>query len=669
VTSPARPSRSRSEPSGPTSRGGRRRAQAPAAGGPNSETDHEPGPAQATPAPQRPAAGPPATEATPSGSTAEGGGSAGGGKRKRPAATASDGHGRRASDAATGRDATPSGAENDPLGLAALSRVRLDELLQELQNRVSEVMHSRERLRSLLSAVVAISADLELHPTLERIVAAACQLANARYGALGVVGERHTLVEFITEGLTPREHQAIGHPPTGKGVLGLLIDDPRPVRMPDITQHPRSYGFPPNHPTMHSFLGVPIRIRDRVYGNLYLAEKRDGAQFTDDDEQIVAALAAAAGVAIENARLFQAGLRRQRWLAAAAEITELLVGRVRRTEALELIARRAREVADAELVLVLGHDEETGVLTVEVAECLAGAPEGLEGAVVSAELSHFGPALTAKEHLVVPNLNAAAPWPVPLLDRPATVVPLATSDALHGLLVVTADPQADRDDEMAMLTTFAGQAALAFERALAQEEREMYVILEDRERIARDLHDVVIQRLFATGMHLQTAARLVNRPEAADRINSAVDELDTTIREIRSAIFELRTPMTAQLRAEVREIVADAGEALGFRPQLELDGPLDSAVPAEVRADLVAVLREALSNVVRHAGARSVQVAVRVVNRTVQARVADDGRGIPAGGRRSGLENMRSRAQRWSGTFEVRPNEPRGTVVEWTAPL
>ena len=220
-----------------------------------------------------------------------------------------------------------------------------------------------------------------------------------------------------------------------------------------------------------------------------------------------------------------------------------------------------------------------------------------------------------------------------------------------------------------MLSTFAGQAALAFERALAQEEREMYVILEDRERIARDLHDVVIQRLFATGMHLQTAARLAARPEVAERINSAVDDLDTTIREIRSAIFELRTPMTAQLRAEIREVVAATGDQLGFRVGLELDGPLDSAVPSEVRTDLLAVLREALSNVVRHAHAHAVQVAVRVAARTVTLRVADDGRGVPAEGRRSGLENMRTRAEKAGGTFELRPNTPRGTVVEWSVPV
>jgi signal transduction histidine kinase len=577
---------------------------------------------------------------------------------------------------------TVAGAAVTALGLSELSRVRLDELLHELLDRVGEVMASRERLRSLLAAVVAITADLELRPTLERIVAAACHLVNARYGALGVIGERHlpvggrsaggaSLVEFIVEGMSPEQKTAIGHPPTGEGVLGLLIDDPRPVRMPDITRHPRSSGFPANHPPMHSFLGVPIRIRDRVYGNLYLAEKGGGAQFTDDDEEIVVALAAAAGVAIENARLYQVGQRRQRWLAAATEITELLVGRVHRAEALEVIAARGREVADADLVLVLVHDEDTGVLTVETAAFRGDESVGLVGATVAVDQSLFAPALASREHMVVENLRAAAPWPVSLPERPATVVPLATADTLHGLLVtVSADSTADvRADETAMLSTFAGQAALAFERALAQEEREMYMILEDRERIARDLHDVVIQRLFATGMQLQTAARLAVRPEVADRINAAVDDLDTTIREIRSAIFELRTPMSAQLRVEIRDVVAAAADQLGFRPGLELVGPLDSAVPGGVRTDLIAVLREALSNVVRHADAHAVQVAVRVAGGRLTITVTDDGVGVPETGRRSGIINMRTRAEKAGGSFELRTNTPRGTVVEWTVPL
>jgi signal transduction histidine kinase len=561
--------------------------------------------------------------------------------------------------------ADPDGPEAPELGLTPLSRVHLDELLQELLDRVGEVVASRERLRALLDAVVAIGADLDVHSTLERIVYSACRLVGARYGALGVIGEDRRLVEFITHGISPAEHAAIGSLPTGRGVLGLLIDDPRPVRMPDITKHPQSYGFPPNHPAMHSFLGVPVRIRDRVFGNLYLAEKQGAAEFTDDDEQIVVALAAAAGVAVDKARLYALAQRRHRWLTAATEITGLLVGRVQRATALELIARRAREVAGAELVLILLHDEDTGTLTVEVDTGLSAV-----GTQFAVEETQFQTAIEGGGHANVENLGQAAPWPSAMPDKPATVVPLATSDALHGVLVMVAGAgeRADEEEDLAMLTQFAGQAALAFERALAQEQREMFVIIEDRERIARDLHDVVIQRLFATGMQLQTAARLA-RPEVADRVNGAVDALDTTIREIRSAIFELRSPMRAELRVEIREVVASAGDQLGFRPDLELSGPLDSGVPADLRADTVAVLREALSNVVRHAGAASVKVSVRLSAGTLVVEVLDDGAGIPADTKRSGLNNMRDRAIRRGGTFEASANRPQGTSIRWSVPI
>src|SRR3954449_2155878 len=239
--------------------------------------------------------------------------------------------------------------EPPSLGLSPLSRVRLDELLQEMLDRVGDVVASRERLRALLDAVVGIGTDLDLRSTLQRIVEAGCALVGAKYGALGVIGAEGTeLIDFITHGIDPATHAKIGDLPHGRGVLGLLITDPHPVRLPDITKHPRSYGFPPNHPPMHSFLGVPIRIREQIFGNLYLAEKQDADEFSDEDEEIVIALAAAAGVAIDNARLFALAQRRERWLAAAAEITGVLLGTVRRTEALRLIARRAREVAGAD---------------------------------------------------------------------------------------------------------------------------------------------------------------------------------------------------------------------------------------------------------------------------------------------------------------------------------
>ncbi|MFG1868359.1 sensor histidine kinase [Micromonospora arborensis] len=556
--------------------------------------------------------------------------------------------------------------------MSPLSRVRLDELLQEMLVRVGEVVTSRERLRALLDAVVGIGTNLDLRTTLQRIVQAACELVGARYGALGVVGADRLLYDFIVHGITPEQHEQIGDLPHGRGVLGLLIDDPQPLRMPDITQHPRSFGFPANHPPMHSFLGVPVRIRDQVFGNLYLAEKEGGAQFTEDDEEIVVALAAAAGVAIENARLYALAHRRERWLAATAEITTVLLGEVRRADALALVARRAREVSEAELALMLLYDADAEQFTVEVVDGADERARGLVGAVLPAADTSFGVAVAEGRHDQVDDLAHAAPWPALLHTGPAMISPLATAETLHGVLIVAHRPErggAASDEDVALLGSFAGQAALAMERARGQEERELLVVLEDRERIARDLHDVVIQRLFATGLQLQSAAPMMARPEVARRINAAVDDLDATIRDIRRTIFELRTPMTAALRTEIREAIELAAESLGFKPHLELTGPVDSAVPDAIRPDLTAVLREALSNVVRHAQGTHVDVAVRVDTRHVTVTVTDDGVGCDPTAARSGLVNLRERADRHGGTFTVSRVEPHGTELHWVVPL
>jgi len=556
------------------------------------------------------------------------------------------------------------------LGLSPLSSVRLDELLRELQNRVSDVMASRERLSALLDAVVGVGSDLDLRSTLHRIVLAACRLADARYGALGVIGPDRQLVEFITDGISVAVHRRIGDLPTGRGVLGLLIDEPKPVRLRDIADHPRSYGFPKHHPVMRSFLGVPVRIRDQVFGNLYLTEKRGAEEFTADDEETMVALAVAAGVAIDNARLYAAAGYRQRWLEATAEITNVLLGDVDRTAALELVARRAREVSGAQAVMVLLPDPEGGQLRVEVCDPddppLRGSSLAVAGTVLERVLADGDAA-------VIDDLAQAAPWPVPVSTGAALIAPLATSGTVQGLLIVAhRQGGATFDDhlDVNLLSTFAGQAALALERARHQEERELFVVLEDRERIARDLHDVVIQRLFATGLHLQSAARLAARPEVGTRINAAVDDLDATIRDIRSAIFELRTPVNAALRAEIRATVDAAAASLGFRPELRMDGPIDSAVPDDVRPDLLAVLREALSNAVRHARASAVEVHIEVGDRRLRLVLADNGVGaVEPFDERSGLANMRQRAAGHGGTLALTPQPDGGTRVRLHFPL
>ncbi|MFB9178418.1 GAF domain-containing protein [Dactylosporangium sucinum] len=555
--------------------------------------------------------------------------------------------------------------------MPSLSRVDLDALLQELLTRVREVMTSRERLRALLDAVVAIGADLDLHSTLERIVQAACRLAGARYGALGVIGPNRMLIEFINQGVSPEERAAIGDLPRGHGVLGVLIDEPRPIRLEDITRHPRAYGFPANHPPMHSFLGVPVRIRDQVFGNLYLAEKHGGEQFTQDDEDLVVALSVAAGAAIENARLYAQTARRQRWLEAAAEITAVLLGEVRRTEALELVATRAREVAEADLAMVLLYDDAAEDLRIEVA---VGGDPGLVGASVDVRRSDFATVLLSGHLSVVEDLGTAAAWPVPLSTGTALLVPLAAGGVPLGALVVAYRPDSvtfAEDPDVALVETFAGQAALALERARSQDEREMLAVVGDRERIARDLHDVVIQRLFAAGMQLQGAARLPGRADQQERIDRVVDDLDATIRDIRGSIFELRAVPGDSLRAELRRVVDEARGPLGFRPDLRLDGPVDTAVTAPVRKALPAVLREALSNVAKHAQATSARVTVDARPTSLTLVVEDNGRGCdpatnPEG---NGLRNMRARAEDLAGTCAVEPATPAGTRLTWRVPL
>ena len=354
---------------------------------------------------------------------------------------------------------------------------------------------------------MTVGSDLDLEAVLRHIVESARTLVDARYGALGVLDETGTsLSQFLTVGLDEDTYRAIGPLPKGHGILGLLILEPRPIRLPDLREHPDSYGFPPNHPPMKSFLGVPVRVRDQVFGNLYLTDKTSAEVFTDIDEELVIGLASAAGVAIENARL----------------------------------------------------------------------------------------------HIRVKEL----------------------------------------------------------------------ALLEDRERIARDLHDTVIQRLFATGLRLQGAARLAQRPEVAERIAQAVDDLDLTVKHIRTAIFGLEASQRTAggLRQRILSLSSEAAGPLGFEPHVLFDGPVDT-VSEEVAVELLAVLREALTNAARHARAARVDVEV-VSNGEVVLRVVDDGQGLPderrSGGR--GLSNMEARAARLGGSLHVTSTNGSGTVIEWRVP-
>jgi signal transduction histidine kinase len=573
---------------------------------------------------------------------------------------------------APGRSGGRSGARSHAgLGLGPLPQVRLDELLRELLERVGEVTRSRERLRSLLDAVVSIGTDLDVHSTLTRIVESACWLTEARYGALGVIGPDRTLIDFITHGIDDATRAKIGDLPRGHGVLGLLIDNPEPIRLDDITRHERAYGFPPNHPPMHTFLGVPIRIRDHVFGNLYLSEKLDGGSFTDDDEQLVVALSVAAGAAIDNAQLYELAGRRQRWLEASAEIINVLVGEnIDEDSALRLIADRAREVSGADLALVLLSDEEEEGMTVRVVSGVDG--DQLAGAEVPSDGGELG-RVTGGSVSALADLADAAEWPTPLHTGPALLVPLSAGvRTLGALAIATNDTNRPVEPlDTALVETFAGQAALALERARDQQQRQLFAILGDRERIARDLHDLVIQRLFAAGTQLATTDQLVVKPEVHKRINAVIDDLDTTIHDIRSTIFQLRTATEDDLRSQIRATVDQARPSLGFPARLFLEGPVDTLVTGELRGCLVAVIRESLSNVARHANASAVTVGVTVSPDKLRVEVTDDGVGIdPAAvGPTGGLANLTERAQHHGGTFTWSRRQPSGTTLVWSIPL
>ena len=568
---------------------------------------------------------------------------------------------------------------DDALGFTSLSRVRLDTLLHELLDRVGDVLISQERLRSLLDAVVDLSTDLDLERVLRRITVAACDLAGARYGALGVLGDGDRLAEFITHGINDVERGRIGPPPSGHGVLGLLIAEPLPIRLPHIGDHPGSYGFPPNHPPMDSFLGVPIRVHDRVYGNLYLSEKIGADEFTAQDEQVVVALAAAAGVAIDNARLYELTDRRRQWLQATMEISHVLLGQVDRQEALQLIARKTREVSACDVAVVLLEDEESGDLVVEVVEGVetetaVGSrmpvrPDGLLSGVLQSGYPVVVDDLAKEAQSGATDLSSE------IVDDLAytVLVPLNSPNGARGVLMVarqrdTRKPEGFSDVEL--IATFANQTALALERVQSQQDREFLAVLEDRDRIARDLHDLVIQRLFATGLQLQGMSRLAKSPSLQERITHVTDDLDATIREIRAAIFQLQhNSEKSDLRADIRSIASEYAPMFGFAPKVDVRGPINSAVSSRIRSQLLAVVRESLSNAARHAKSSSVHLDISVREGRAVVVVADNGVGTGEITRESGLRNIRERAEDLGGSLVLRGNDPSGTVVEWSVPL
>ncbi|MET7323059.1 GAF domain-containing protein [Streptomyces sp. NPDC005549] len=537
------------------------------------------------------------------------------------------------------------------------------------------------RVPKLLDAMRSVGSGLGLHATLNRICETAADLAHARYAAIGVVAEDgEGLADFVHHGVDEATVRRVGHLPDGhKGLLGALIREPEPVRLTDLTEDPRSCGFPEHHPPMRSFLGVPIRVQGEIFGNLYLTDKHAGEPFNDYDLAMVRVLATEAGIAIGNARLYEAAQQRERWIDGSVAVTTALLAGGDTDDALQIVAEQARRLSGAAAGMVLLPADGGGL---EIVTVDAPRPTNALGAVVP------------PENGIVTELLAGRPVFVddattdPRLDDgparsygPVMLLPLRRDGKVLGCLVL---PRARGDrpftrTERALGDRFASQAALALTMAEAQRDRERLAVYEDRDRIARDLHDLVIQRLFATGMMLESAQRRSAVPEVRDGVGGAVDELDVTIQEIRSAIFALQQPAEAPtgLRTRVLREITMAAVPLGFTPSHRFVGPVDTAVGDLTGKNLIAALRETLSNAFRHARAGRIEVVVDAMATLPDGRpgvrltVADDGVGVPEGGRRSGLHNLERRAESVGGASRLGPGigaHGAGTTVLWEAP-
>lgn len=531
-------------------------------------------------------------------------------------------------------------------------------------------MSEKHRLRSLLDASHAVVEELTLHEVLRRIVEAARDLADADYAALGVISPGGTHEQFVFVGIDEPTAERIGHPPRGDGVLGAVIDTGTPIRLAHLAADPRAVGMPAGHPAMDAFLGVPIRVHDEVFGNLYLAN-RDGTSFSEEDQDLIQALADTAGIAIANARLYDASQRRERWSTALAEVTESLLNEDADGDGLSVVGDRVASLIDAELVCVLVPTGEEalrvhlarGVGSAGMQEREALAPESI--AIRAIDGRRTVPADRLGEGMLAdgsPELG------------PSVAVPLIAADRVLGVLTLSRAIGAARftDAELDMASEFGVHASVAIELAQGRVDRARLELLDDRSRIARELHDQVIQRLFGTGLGLQALAGALPE-ELRERLLAQVDSIDRSIAEIRTVIFALTAASNRSeggLRRRLLDLIGEQPVEADATPRLTFAGPVDLLVGRDLADDVIAVVRESLANVLRHARASSSEVAVWVDGDQVRVRISDDGVGYRPGGRSSGTANLAERARRRGGVFRIaqRDDEP-GTVVDWSAPI
>ncbi len=540
---------------------------------------------------------------------------------------------------------------------------------------MAPVHEQRDRKDILLEAGLTLASELSLPIVLQRIVDLAAQVTDARYGALGVIGEGESLTEFVTTGISSRQRKVIGALPTGRGVLGLLISEPRPVRINNIGEHALSVGFPPNHPPMRSFLGAPVTAMGRVFGNIYLAEKRGAGDFTQEDEDALVLLATQAGVAIANATLYEELRAREQWLDALRDITNLVLSGGKEGSLLEGIAEHARALvgADAATISTLSGPGPDLVIAAAV-----GARSGdLLGQSVPALGSISAHILGSGESIVLDDVSAdsRAYQPVVHLGRhgPALFVPLRVPGGIKGTLMVANLKGGRRFEEKdrALVERFADAASVAMDYDRSQAELHRLGLMEERERIAKELHDGIIQSLFAVGMSLQGTAMMSGSDEVSERIEHAVEELDRVIRDLRNYIFGLRPGILADRQLD--QALHALGEQMEARSGEKVDVAVDAALAARLSArsaDIVQLTREALSNVARHAQATHVALRLERSGSRAVLTVEDDGVGFapddPSAG--NGMRNMRERAESLGGKLEVVSKAGKGTTLRISFP-
>lgn len=550
-------------------------------------------------------------------------------------------------------------------------------LVSRMHEQLDELLAARDQMEQLLQVIVEIGSDLDLDATLRRIIRAARELTSAPYGALAIRDPEGTLLSFAHDGIDADEVRRIGPLPVGKGVLSLSLLDMPALRLDDLTKHPAAVGFPEHHPAMRAFLGVPITIRGKIFGNLYLTHDEPGRLFSESDEVSARALAFAAAVAIDNAQLFEREHMSVKWMDASREITTALLSRVEPGFApLQLIAERACALTEAEQAIVLVPVDADLTLE-EVDTLVVSAAVGLHaseviGQRIPVDASTSGGVFRSGEPLITEALSYPIQAFTDVGQRSAILMPLRADDEVAGVIALArsaARPPFD-DSYLALVSDFATHAAIALMLASGREHARQLTLVAERERIAHDLHDHVIQRLFAAGMDLQGTVARARSPEVADRLNRTLDDLQTTIEEIRTTIFQLKSPaeIDGGFRNRIQKVVSDLTQNRDIVTTVRMHGPM-TAVGGELAEHAEAVTAEAVSNAVRHSGASRLTVEVSVAD-MLTLDIIDNGCGVPVDNtRRSGLGHMAYRAEQVGGRCEIVNQPEGGTRVHWTAPL